>query len=82
MSLIVSDKNQQFLTDTWGASGPGQVEKRVRSLVPMTVLRPVGDALSNIGVLPIFQELKKLDGIFGEVKPDVLPPDRYGDEEQ
>lgn len=72
-----------ILTDTWGARGPDQVARRVRSLVPAAILQPVGDAISNVGtVLPMFQELKKLDGIFGEVKPDILPPDRYGEEEQ
>lgn len=72
-----------ILTDTWGARGPDQVAKRVRSLVPAAILQPVGDAISNVGtVLPMFQELKKLDGIFGEVKPDILPPDRYGEEEE
>lgn len=72
-----------ILVDTWGASGPDQVTSRVRSLVPTGVLEPVGDALALIGeALPLFQELEGLEGAFGEVKPDVLPPDRYGDEEE
>ncbi|MFK7732278.1 MAG: hypothetical protein AB8B48_11735 [Pseudomonadales bacterium] len=71
-----------ILTDTWGARGPGQVEQRVRSLVPARALEPFGKVVSTAGVLPIFQELKDLDGAFGLVMPDVLPEDRYGTEEQ
>lgn len=70
-----------ILVDTWSASGPSQVEDRVRSLVPAGALQPVGDIVAIAGkVLPIFQELENMDGVFGEVKPDILPPDRYGNE--
>ena len=68
-----------ILVDTWSASGPSEVEERVRSLVPAGMLEPVGDIVSVAGdILPMFQELKNLDGAFGEVKPDILPPDRFG----
>lgn len=91
--LAVDDKDQActseqpcmlhrsaILVDSWGASGPGQVEQRVRSLVPAGVLRPVGDTVAKIGkILPMFQELEKLDGAFGEVRPDVLPSNRVSD---
>jgi hypothetical protein len=70
-----------ILVDTWGSSGPQQVERRVRSLVPAGALKPVGDIVSNVGkALPVFQELEYLDGAFGSVKPDVLPEGRYSDE--
>ncbi len=71
-----------ILVDTWGARGPDEVADRVRSLVPAGALEPLGDVVALAGVLPFFQELKKLDGVFGEVKPDILPPDRYGDEDE
>lgn len=72
-----------ILTDTWGARGPTQVEQRVRSLVPAGALEPLGEVVSTVGVvLPLFQELKDLDGAFGLVMPDVLPEDRYGTEEK
>lgn len=72
-----------ILTDTWGARGPAQVERRVRSLVPGGALEPLGEVVSTIGVvLPLFQELKDLDGAFGLVVPDALPEDRYGTEEK
>ena len=70
-----------ILVDTWSASGPSQVEDRVRSLVPAGMLEPVGDIVAIAGdILPMFQELKNLDGAFGEVRPDILPPDRFGTE--
>ena len=70
-----------ILVDTWGARGPKQVIRRVRSLLPAGALQPLGDTVAIAGkVLPMFQELKKLDEVFGEVKPDILPPDRYGKE--
>ncbi|MEM8499605.1 MAG: hypothetical protein AAF542_16400 [Pseudomonadota bacterium] len=72
-----------ILTDTWGARGPGQVQQRVRSLVPGGALEPFGEVVASAGeVLPLFQELKDLDGAFGLVMPDVLPEDRYGTEEK
>jgi len=71
-----------ILTDTWGARGPAQVEQRVRSLVPAGALEPFGKVVATVGVLPIFQELKHLDGAFGLVKPDILPDDRFGTEEK
>ncbi len=70
-----------ILIDTWSASGPSQVEDRVRSLVPAGMLEPVGAIVAIAGdILPMFQELKNLDDAFGEVRPDILPPDRFGTE--
>ncbi len=69
-----------ILTDTWGARGPEQTAQRVRSLVPGGALQPLGDIVSTAGVLPLFDELKHLDGAFGKVEPDILPSDRYGQE--
>lgn len=68
-----------ILIDTWGASGPDQVANRVRSLVPAGALKPVGNMIAKVGkVLPVFQELETLEGVFGEVKPDILPANNYG----
>ena len=68
-----------IFVDAWDSSSAAQTEERVRSLVPAGVFQPIGDKLSKFGSVPLFEELKKLDGIFGEVNEDVLPPDRYGD---
>lgn len=70
-----------ILTDSWGARGPEEVESRVKALVPVGALQPIGDTVAKIGgSLPLFNELDKLDGAFGKVEPDVLPADRYGNE--
>lgn len=72
------NRNVMFV-DAWEAGSPGQVEERVRALVPAGVLSPVTDSVAHVGAIPIFKELKDLKGVMGEVRPDVLPLDRYGD---
>ena len=62
-----------ILGDGWSSSDDGQARRRVRSLMPATVLEPVGNAVSVVGNLPLFQELKDLKGAFGHVDMTVLP---------
>lgn len=62
-----------ILVDGWSASSDDQAKRRVRSLVPASALQPLGDLISNVGRLPMFKELKKLDGAFGHVNMSVLP---------
>jgi len=62
-----------ILGDSWSASDDSQAEQRVRSLMPATVLEPVGNAVSIVGNLPMFQELKDLRGAFGHVDMGILP---------
>lgn len=77
----VSRRNAIFI-DAWNSGSPEETNQRVRTLVPAGVFQPLGDALSTAGDgSPLFQELKKLEGIFGYVDEDVLPLDRYGDPE-
>jgi hypothetical protein len=68
-----------IFVDEWDAGSSKQVESRVRSMVPAGAAESLVDAISIIGVVPLFQELKYLKGVFGQVQPDILPPDRYGD---
>ncbi len=62
-----------ILVDGWSASSDDQARRRVRSLVPASALQPLGDAVSKVGHLPMFKELKQLDGAFGHVDMGVLP---------
>lgn len=74
----VSRRNAIFI-DAWDSGSPDETEKRVRTLVPAGAFAPLADAVSTAGHAPLFEELRKLDGIFGDVREDVLPLDRYGD---
>lgn len=62
-----------ILNDSWSASGDQQAAQRIRSLMPATVLQPLGRAVSVVGNLPLFGELKDLKGAFGHVDMSVLP---------
>lgn len=62
-----------ILADGWSASDDGQASRRVKSLVPGSALEPVGDALSLVGVIPMFKELKGLKNAFGHVDMEALP---------
>ena len=62
-----------ILADGWSASGDEEVESRVRSLVPSSAAAVLGDALSELSIVPLFEELEGLEGAFGHVDVDVLP---------
>lgn len=62
-----------ILADGWSSSNDEQARQRVRSLVPASALQPLGDIISNVGHLPMFKELRQLDGAFGHVDMGVLP---------
>jgi hypothetical protein len=71
-------RNNAILVDTWSAESAEQVEERTMSLVPLGILRPVGNALALLGKLPMITDIAGLEDAFGQVQPDVLPPDRHG----
>ena len=62
-----------ILGDGWSSSDDAQAEQRIRSLMPASILEPIGNAVSVVGHLPLFQELKDLRGAFGHVDMQVLP---------
>ena len=62
------------MSDGWSASGDNQTRRRVRSLMPASILEPVGDAVSLLGHLPVLEELSGLKDAFGHVDMNVLPP--------
>jgi Flp pilus assembly protein TadG len=77
------ERNNVILVDSWGSKDAEQVAERTRSLVPFGILQPLSKFISQLSVLPMLGDLKGLkgitgDGAFGEVLPDILPPDRYG----
>ena len=71
-------RHNAIFVDTWHSGSVNQTEERVRSLMPGAVFKPIGNGIALLGHVPIFKELKRLKDVFGEVKPDVLPLDRYG----
>ena len=66
-----------ILADGWSAATDDQARRRVQTMVPATVLDPLGEVLSVLGQLPILKELRPLDDSFGHVDTTVLPLDRY-----
>jgi len=62
-----------IMADGWGASGAEHSRRRVRSLMPASVLEPIGNALAKTGNALILPELKGLQGAFGYVNTSVLP---------
>lgn len=72
-------RSNAIFVDGWTSDSPSQTKSRVQALVPGVALRPVGDFVSNFGALPVFKELKKIKGVFGDVQADILPLDRYSE---
>lgn len=72
-SYVCLNSRAVILGDSWSASSDSQAAQRVRSLVPASVLEPIGNAVSVVGNLPLFNELKDLHGAFGHVDMRVLP---------
>lgn len=62
-----------ILADGWSASSDDQARRRVRSLMPASALASLSNTVSNVGHIPMFKELKLLDGAFGHVDMSVLP---------
>lgn len=71
--LTCLSSRSAILNDSWSASGDEQAAQRIRSLMPATVLQPLGRAVSVVGKLPLFDELKDLRGAFGHIDMSVLP---------
>jgi len=67
------ESSSVILVDGWSASSDDQARRRVRSLMPASALEPLGNAIALVGHLPVFKELKTLDGAFGHVDMNVLP---------
>ena len=62
-----------ILADGWAASDDAQAASRVRSLVPASTMRYVGQGLSALLGSFLFPELDPLDEAFGYVNMNVLP---------
>ena len=62
-----------IMADGWSSSSDQQAAERVRSLVPLSALEPLGNIISRVGHIPMLKELKKLDGALGHVDMSVLP---------
>lgn len=62
-----------IMTDGWSSGNDVQAAERVKSLVPASALHKVGKLVSNVGRIPLFEELKDLDDAFGYVTLEPLP---------
>lgn len=72
------EERSVIMVDGWSAGGIGQATRRVRSLVPMGALEELGNVVSHIGALPLFKELRGLDGALGHVDLAALPASEAG----
>lgn len=71
-SAVCVSASGVILADGWSSSGDAQAISRIRSLVPTSILEPVGEAVGSIGGT-VFPELDSLDSAFGHVDMGVLP---------
>lgn len=77
---LVMKHRQTLLADAWNAAGPTDgrrsVASQVKSLAPMSNLKPLSDMLDFIGAapLPILGQVDKLD--IGTIEPDIVPSDK------
>lgn len=72
-SSVCLNSRAVILVDGWSASNDAHSEERVRSLMPASAIEPLGNAISLVGNIPMFGELKGLKGAFGHVDMQVLP---------
>ncbi len=62
-----------ILVDGWSAKDQSQAKNRTRALVPAGALEPIGDIVSILGHIPVFEELKGMDDMFGHIDLRPLP---------
>ena len=79
-SSVCFTESNAILTDTWSVPATENVERTIeehtKALVPASVLQPVGRFVSNIGRLPVVEELRGLENAFGYVDAAPLPDGR------
>ena len=66
-------ESNAIMVDGWSSGSDAQARERVRSLVPASGLTEVGDIIAHMGKIPVFKELRRLEGAFGHVDMNVLP---------
>jgi len=69
-----------IMNDGWSAGDDGHAAKRARTFVPTGAIEEhhVETVLTAAGLLPPFKELRRLDGAFGLVDMEPLPPSETG----
>ena len=66
-----------IMVDGWVVKDSRQAEARAATFVPAIVFAPAADLVANtVGRVPIFKEISKMDGVFGNVEGEVIPTDR------
>jgi len=65
--------SSSMLVDGWEARDSEAVETGAQVMVPTKVLKPVGEALSVVSVVPLLKEFEEIDNSFGCVDTTTLP---------
>lgn len=62
-----------ILIDGWSAAEPGHMRERIHGFVPTNRLQKLGNFVSKLKALPMFDDLEHLDKAFGCVKTNIVP---------
>jgi len=62
-----------ILIDGWSAADHEVIRDRVHGFVPTNRLHQLGNFISKIAILPMFDDLEHLDDAFGCVKTNIVP---------
>ena len=65
--------SSSILVDGWEAEDSQAVEEGTQVMVPTKLLKPVGQALSVVSVVPLLKEFEEIDDSFGCVNTSTLP---------
>lgn len=65
--------SSSMLVDGWQAEDSLDIERGVQTMVPTTLLKPIGRVLSLASAVPLLEEFKDIDESFGCVNTSTLP---------
>ena len=73
-AALTSSSHVALLSNAWNASGPSNVKKRIKKLIPTSYIAGISSALSSVTSLGLSGGGSLELGI---VKPDVIPKGRW-----
>lgn len=65
--------SSSILVDGWEAKDSDAIETGAQVMVPTKLLKPIGEALSLVSVVPLLKEFEHIDDSFGCVNTTTLP---------
>jgi len=68
----VLNEHTSIFIDGWSAAEDDTIRERVHGFVPTNRLQQLGEFISRIKILPIFDDLEHLDDAFGCVKNNIV----------